>query len=90
MCYEELFISRLATKKERERAERASQGDARCRAPNPIARNLRARHPDDPSASPSWSPSEQLRSIAPEARTYRGDLETRGVMRRRCGVLHVQ
>ena len=27
MCYEELFISRLATKKERERAERASQGE---------------------------------------------------------------
>ena len=27
MCYEELFISRLETKKERERAERASQGE---------------------------------------------------------------
>jgi hypothetical protein len=27
MCYEELFISRQATKKERERAERAAQGE---------------------------------------------------------------
>lgn len=27
MCYEELFISRLATKKERERAERAAKGE---------------------------------------------------------------
>ena len=27
MCYEEFFISRLATKKERERAERAAQGE---------------------------------------------------------------
>jgi hypothetical protein len=56
MCYEELFISRLATKKERERAERASQGERQTPRTQPDRPKPESEAPRQPEHEPELEP----------------------------------
>jgi hypothetical protein len=56
MCYEELFISRLATKKERERAERASQGELQTPRTQPDRPKPESESPRRPEHEPEHEP----------------------------------
>ena len=56
MCYEELFISRLATKKERERAERAAQGERQTPRTQPHRPKPESEAPRRPEREPELEP----------------------------------
>jgi hypothetical protein len=56
MCYEELFISRLATKKERERTERASQGERQTPRSQPDRPTPESEAPRRPEREPDLEP----------------------------------
>jgi hypothetical protein len=56
MCYEELFISRLATKKERERAERAAQGERQTPRTQPDRPKPESEAPRGPEREPELEP----------------------------------
>jgi len=56
MCYEEFFISRLVSKKERERAERASQGERQTPRTQPDRPKPESEAPRRPEREPELEP----------------------------------
>ena len=56
MCYEELFISRLATKKERQRVEPAAQGERTTPRTQPDRPKPEGEAPRRPEREPELEP----------------------------------